>query len=111
MAGWDLAMVAATLVAMLVVARTVPVKAGPRWAAFVAVDGLALGFVVVAIGVLAVWPEALGIAAADTAMLLALVIVPYGLLAAVILFGVVLLPLRKVRPGGPDRSGSGTVRR
>ena len=104
-------MVAAALIAMLVVARTVPVKAGPRWTAFVAVDGLALGFVIVAIGALALWPDVLGVAEGDTAMLLTLVIVPYGLLAAVILFGVVLLPLRKARSGGLDRGDSGTVRR
>ena len=53
-------MIASTLVAMLVVARMVPARSGLRWAAFVAVDGLALGFVVVAIAALVVFPAELG---------------------------------------------------
>jgi len=105
-------MIAVTLVATLVAARTVPVKAVPRWAAFAAVDGLALVFVAVAIAALVVWPDALGFAGLDTGILLVLVMVPYGLLAMVIIVGLVLLPLRGAKsapPGGTRRTT--TVRR
>jgi len=110
--GWDLAMIAVTLVATLVAARTVPVKAMPRWVAYAAVDGLALVFVAVAIAALVVWPDALGFAGLDTGILLVLVMVPYGLLAMVIIVGLVLLPLRSAKKSsaGAARSAT-TVRR
>lgn len=101
-------MIVSTLVAVLVVARTVPARPGPRWAAFVAVDGLGLGFVVVAIVALVVFPAELGFDGLDTAALLALVIAPYGVLAVIVLVGVVLLPLRRKRNG---QGGVGAVRR
>ena len=104
-------MIAATLVAMLVVVRTVPARPGPRWAAFVAVDGVALAFVVIAIAALVVFPAELGLAGLDTAILLALVIVPYGLLAVVVLAGIVLLPLRAARRGQAGEGSCPVVRR
>ncbi len=110
-AAWDLAMVAATLVAMIVAVRTVPLRPGPRWAAFVVVDGVPLAFVAVAIAALFVWPAELGVAELDTAVLLALAIAPYALLAPAILLGVVVLPLRTARGGSGTRRPVGTVRR
>ncbi len=109
--GWDLLMIGATLVAMLVAARTVPLRSGPRWAAFVVVDGVPLFFVVVAIAALVVWPVELGLSGVDTGVLLALAIAPYGLLAPVILLGLVILPLRAAGQRCVGGKPSATVRR
>lgn len=109
---WSAAMVIVCAGATLVVLRSVPPEPGPRLFAFLGVESIALVFLAAALLANFVWPEAVGLVAADVLPFMVVAIV-FALLVLGLVLVIFIIPVMRRRAQGArgERPPSTTVRR